>query len=66
MILFVATSLLLVASACFSGAEAALFTLASHQGRRRSVLVAKMIDNKVEVLSVILLANQVVNLSFFA
>jgi putative hemolysin len=66
MTLLFSILLLLLASACFSGAEAALFTLASRPAQRHSSLVARMLDNRGRVLTVILFANLVVNLSFFA
>ncbi|MFT7517012.1 MAG: putative hemolysin [Myxococcota bacterium] len=58
--------LLLLASACFSGAEAALFTLASRPPRQHSHLVSRMLEKRAQALTVILLTNLVVNLSFFA
>ncbi|MBC8371919.1 MAG: DUF21 domain-containing protein [Planctomycetes bacterium] len=66
MALLIGISLLLIASACFSGAEAALFTLASHPPQQHSSRVSKMLDKRSQVLTVILLVNLVVNLSFFA
>lgn len=59
---------LLTVSACFSGAEAALFTLAAEgKGRGRAPAVARrLMEDQVGVLTTILLANLVVNLGFFA
>lgn len=59
---------LLLTSACFSGAEASLFTLAAEGGRGRKVpRVAKhLLEDQVGVLTTILLVNLIVNLGFFA
>jgi len=66
MTLLIIIFFLLIASACFSGAEAALFTLASHPTQRHLPLAARLIDKRARVLTVIIFANLVVNLSFFA
>lgn len=59
---------LLLTSACFSGAEAALFTLAAERGKAKDVPVValRLLQDQVGVLTTILLANLVVNLGFFA
>lgn len=57
---------LLVASATFSGAEAALFTLASQRDERRPSVADRLLADQPGALSVILLLNLIVNLAFFA
>jgi len=59
---------LLLTSACFSGAEASLFTLAAEGGRNRKVprVAKRLLEDQVGVLTTILLVNLVVNLGFFA
>lgn len=66
MTLLVGILLLLIASACFSGAEAALFTLASRSTQQYQPLAKRLIERREKVLTVILFSNLVVNLSFFA
>ena len=58
--------ILLFASACFASSEAALFTLASTSRSQKTESVRKLIDNREEVLVVILLINLSLNLSYFA
>ncbi|MDA0666464.1 MAG: CNNM domain-containing protein [Planctomycetota bacterium] len=59
---------LLLTSACFSGAEASLFTLAAEGGRNRKVprVATLLLKDQVGVLTTILLVNLIVNLGFFA
>jgi len=57
---------LLVGSATFSGAEAALFTLAGQRGGKRPQVARRLLDDRSGALAVILLCNLGVNLSFFA
>jgi|FLOH01.1.fsa_nt_gi putative hemolysin len=63
---------LLLASACFSGSEAALFTLASASGKKGEKDTAvpraarRLLEDQVGALTTILLLNLLVNLSFFA
>jgi len=59
---------LLLTSACFSGAEASLFTLAAEGGRNRKVpgVARRLLQDQVGVLTTILFVNLIVNLGFFA
>lgn len=59
---------LLLTSACFSGAEASLFTLAAEGGRNRKVprVAMRLLKDQAGVLTTILLVNLIVNLGFFA
>ncbi len=60
---------LLLGSACFSGSEAALFTLASASGKDRNEtprVARRLLADQVGALTTILLLNLVVNLGFFA
>lgn len=59
---------LLLTSACFSGAEASLFTLAAEGGRNRKVprVARLLLEDQVGVLTTILFVNLIVNLGFFA
>ena len=66
MTLLIIIFFLLIASACFSGAEAALFTLASRPTQRHLPLASRLIANRSRVLTVIIFANLIVNLSFYA
>ena len=61
-----AAVLLLVASATFSGAEAALFTLAGQRRAHRPRAARRLLADRSGALAVILLLNLGVNLSFFA
>ncbi len=60
--------LLLCTSAIFSGAEAALFTLAAEgkQNRQTPALARRLLADQAAVLTTILMANLVANLSYFA
>ena len=65
--------LLLVASAYFAGAEAALFSLSGSQlhrlgqdSRRSAKLAASLMQNPGSVLTTVLLGNNVVNILYFA
>lgn len=57
---------LLAGSATFSGAEAALFTLARLPAGKRPLLARRLLGEAGGVLTVILLANNVVNIAYFA
>ena len=57
---------LLLASACFSGAEAALFTLASRYPGATPGLSKSLLRKPAVALTVILLGNLLVNLAYFA
>jgi len=60
--------LLLLGSGFFSGAEAALFTLAAHRGggSRQAAFVRPLFADSVGSLATILCANLIINLSYFA
>lgn len=57
---------LLAASATFSGAEAALFTLGTQGRRRLPVWARPLLDQSVASLTIILFGNLLLNLSYFA
>lgn len=60
---------MLLASACFSGSEAALFTLASSSTKQRQDVprvARRLLEDQVGALTTILLLNLLVNLGFFA
>lgn len=58
--------LILAASATFSGAEAALFTLGTQGRRRLPVWARPLLDQSVASLTIILFGNLLLNLSYFA
>lgn len=60
---------MLLGSACFSGSEAALFTLASSSSKDRQDVprvARRLLEDQVGALTTILLLNLLVNLGFFA
>jgi putative hemolysin len=62
----VLASVLLLVSAVFSGAEAALFTLSGRQRQNAPLLAQALLQDPTGSLTVILLGNLLVNLAYFA
>ncbi|MCH2112899.1 MAG: CNNM domain-containing protein, partial [Planctomycetes bacterium] len=58
-------ALLLVLSAMFAGAEAALFTLASSDPEDRPASANQLLRNPGSTLTLILIGNLLINLSYF-
>lgn len=59
-------AMLLLASACFSGAEAALFTLAANNLGQNNSIARRLLAQPASALTLILLVNLLINLAFFA